>query len=266
MGRLKGWIADLERRVSWMNAANISFVTSFGGPVAFVLWALTIIFALREGGMPLVLALVDLIKGIAWPAAIVAVLLLFRADVSRLIPRLREIGPTGAKLDPAQKADAQRAAAEQVSDPSRIVLKDLPGLARTDAIANLERVLHAALVNIPPEEQVDRLVRLLAEARIATEFEKIYRLIFGSQIAGLRELNSRHSVPTAEARRRFDEEVVPANPDFYRGEQFTFEQWLGFLRNSGLVAEAEERLSLTPLGKDFLGYLTALGLREDRPL
>jgi hypothetical protein len=261
---------------------------------------------------------VDLLKGVAWPAAALiggaVVLKRYDEEIRDLIPRIQEaigwkFGPRPPNEEQAQVGSAIAASnaaalanpkvvlhsptvekgasiaisgnpqagsspvavggdassAGALTDPTQIVLKDLPGLGRTPAIADLERLLHAALNqgDDSNEDRIDRLVRLLAEARIATEFERIYRIIFGSQIRGLRILNQEGAIPIADARQRFNA-VIKDFPDFYNSN--SFDSWINFLIEVALVAkDNKDMLILTPLGKDFLHFLTQRGYSENRP-
>ncbi|GGJ21798.1 hypothetical protein GCM10011320_31310 [Neoroseomonas lacus] len=151
------------------------------------------------------------------------------------------------------------------TEPGEVKLKDLPGLDRSQAIGDLERLLHVALEKegVPQEDRVDRLIRLLSEARIEADFERIYRVIYGSQIRGLRMLGSEGRISLADARKRFDA-VISDYPGFYK--EGSFDEWLAFLTRMALVAKTEEdMLALTPLGQDFLVFLARRGYSDAKP-
>jgi hypothetical protein len=64
--------------------------------------------------------------------------------------------------------------------------------SNSPAIERLERQLHtqlSAITNVSEDEKRDLLVRILAQAQLEAAFERIYNIIFGSQIAFLRRLN-----------------------------------------------------------------------------
>jgi hypothetical protein len=143
-------------------------------------------------------AIVDLLKGVSWPAALIIIALAFRSEFRSLLPRLRRFGPTGAEFDAAEK---QQTTSETISTTKE--LKELPGFPRTPAIENLERQFHTSLEYIEGDKRKDVLVRLLAQARLETAFERIYRLIFGSQIALLKRLNGTSLITIDEARSLF---------------------------------------------------------------
>ncbi|QHO77810.1 hypothetical protein ACH79_39615 [Bradyrhizobium sp. CCBAU 051011] len=89
--------------------------------------------------------LVDLVKAVAWPAAVFALGFLFRSDVRALFPRLKKAGPTGLEFDPAR----------QVLSAAPRELWELPGFPdRSPMIAKVEAELHAELGIIDPEKQI----------------------------------------------------------------------------------------------------------------
>jgi hypothetical protein len=141
-------------------------------------------------------------------------------------------------------------------------LKELPGLTRTPPIAAIEKSIHKALEIYKPETYVDLLVRHLAQSRLETVFERVYGAIYGSQIAGLRELIKRGGkISMADAVKGFDEaksrSAFPAN--------FTFDLWLQFLKAFDFIEAEDNEIRITDIGKDFLLYLSARGLPENKP-
>jgi hypothetical protein len=211
--------------------------------------------------MRLLVAYFDLLKGIAWPLAVIIIAVVFKNDIRAILPRMRKAGPAGIELDPAEQQRAASTAVATSTPPGE--LRALPGYIRSEPIAAIERSLHAALQQVPEGDRIDVLVRELAQARLERVFERIYNLIFGSQILGLRRLNERPSVTIDEAR-AFFEEFRQANPDAYGS--IGFEEWLGFLLNQGLVTRDGSSIAITDLGRDFLFYLAANRLPEGKPL
>ena len=65
----------------------------------------------------------------------------------------------------------------------------------------------------------------------------------------------------AEAVKFFDE-VKSRQPQYY--EKLDFASWSGFLRNFNLIKVESDVLEITPMGTDFLIYLTANSLPENK--
>ena len=131
-------------------------------------------------------------------------------------------------------------------------------------ITKVETELHAELGIIDPEKQIDVLVRHLAIARLSRNFEQIYRIIFGSQIAGLTALAAAPNgeAPASEASAYFDT-IKAKFPEFY--EKSNFEQWIQYPINADLIERLSDRLKITDMGREFLTYLTAVKLPIEKP-
>jgi hypothetical protein len=179
---------------------------------------------------------------------------MFRSDVRALFPRLKKAGPTGLEFDPSR----------QVLSAVTRELQELPGFpARTPMITKVETELHAELGIIDPEKQIDVLVRHLAVARLGRNFEQIYRVIFGSQIAGLKALASASGGSTSrEESASFFDGVKAKFPEFY--EKNTFDEWIQYPKTAGVVTETGDQISITELGREFLLYLSAVQLSENK--
>jgi hypothetical protein len=201
--------------------------------------------------MELLLALVDLLKALAWPVLVGGFLWYFRQEVKTLFDRLKKLGAAGAEFDDAKQS---------VMLPKLDIdnLREFPNLGRTPFMGDLEKVLlsHLTLVNAP--DQIPLLVRNLAQCRLELTFERIHSAIFNSQIEGLRKLEEAGGkVKKAEAE-TFFENVKSAYPDFY--ETLSFEQWASFLIRSDLIIIRQDEVQLLPLGKEYLLYLGAVAM------
>jgi hypothetical protein len=170
---------------------------------------------------------------------------------------VREAGPNGVKLDP--RTEQKNTSALEPGE-----LTEFRGITRTDFLARTERELRSNLLrrsDVAPDKRLDFVLRLLAQAQIEATFERIYRLIFGSQISGLRELNARRQVTLAEAKQFYDG-VAKQYPQVY--PKYSFEEWLGFLRSQGLVSANDGKVIMTDMADDFLLYLITRHLPENK--
>ena len=98
---------------------------------------------------------------------------------------------------------------------------------------------------------------MITDLYLALEFEKIYRLIFGSQIHLLFLLRDKggSSLPVGEARNIYLESKE-IWPDIYKN--YAFEAWLQYLTiHSEVIEENEKGLKITQEGIAFLNYITA---------
>ena len=101
-----------------------------------------------------------------------------------------------------------------------------------------------------------------AQSNAAWICERIYRLIFGSQIDALQYLNS-DSPADREVIQIYFDAAATAHPDVHEGR--TYEVWLGFLISWKLVQVVEDEISISLLGRFFLQYVTQQGLSLQRP-
>ncbi|MCC6718773.1 MAG: hypothetical protein IT555_12885 [Acetobacteraceae bacterium] len=201
--------------------------------------------------------IVSALKEIAWPLAAGLIAFAYRSDIRSLLPRVSKAGLSGVELDPIQ---SQQKVADSNKPPGQ--LKQLPGLSRTLLIEEVEKNLHKELEEIKEDDRITLLVRVLAQSRLETLFERIYRVIFGSQIDGLKKLKSMSSVSLDEARNFFETYRIK-NPEVYT--DYGFDGWIGFLINEKLIMLENDRVSITEIGRDFLTYLGARGLRLTKP-
>ena len=99
------------------------------------------------------------------------------------------------------------------------------------------------------------LVRALAAANIIQHFERVYGVLWASQLVCLRYLNPRDNganrseiIPVYEAAKN-------EYPSWY--QDYSFDRWLGFLKQMNLVLERDSKLVITVAGREFLKYLVA---------
>jgi hypothetical protein len=160
--------------------------------------------------------------------------------------------------------EATVGAAEQLQEarkpPIEAAIQTAAPAARP-AVADLEGRLRAQLVG-DQAQQTGVLLRELAETRVRAGHESIYRLIFGSQIQALKQLDLRGTATVQEARQYYDN-LIPLHPDLY--PNYPFESWLNFLVAMLLVQRDGDLLSTTIYGHDFLMYLTANRISEAKP-
>ena len=115
-----------------------------------------------------------------------------------------------------------------------------------------------------PTEKV--LIRHLAGTQIALEFERIYNLIFGSQIKLLKELNVK--IPDGKTEVEvFNgiDRVIQQHFDYLK--DWTKEQYLNLLYVNNLILKDEDdRIKITVKGVEFVSWIVRNGMIEDKQL
>ena len=115
----------------------------------------------------------------------------------------------------------------------------------------------------PSEPETYRvLVTAIAAAGTILEFERLYNVIWASQIEILRAANER-IVSDEEARKHY-ETASRMNPLFYRN--YSFEQYTRFLIDQNVLAQPSPgQYRITVKGQAFLVFLVNTGKPLQRP-
>lgn len=192
----------------------------------------------------------------AWPGAVLLLAWCFRTEIKEALPRVKEVGPTGVKMNDAP----QQQRVGPVDSPKELSPVELGEPSK--AIRLVEEKLNQQILEISADKRLPILLRELAQCRIFLHFERVYRIIFGSQIRALQSLNERPKVSVSEAIRFYDDVVKEFSP-FY--DDFSFERWSGFLINNSLVEMSEGYYVITDAGREFLHFITEARLPLEKP-
>jgi hypothetical protein len=115
---------------------------------------------------------------------------------------------------------------------------------------------------IGPGQREELLIQLLAGALTREGWERIYLLIFGSQMRLLQILNQTPGGLPEHDIRSVYEAGASDHRDLYKA--ITFESWMSFVETTGLISRGGEKLLITPYGRGFLKYLVGQGLPFER--
>lgn len=203
----------------------------------------------------------ELIKTLisSWPLVAlilgVVALFLFRKALTLFLVRADEVGVAGVKVTARTQEQRQINAAPQISKAEELA-KPFQSPLLLEVEENIRKNL-----DVFSKDRIERekaLIKVLATNQIAVDFERTYRLIFGSQLAVLHALGSSSSVlEDPEMLRPYYEQAKSKYSDFYGS--YGFENWLGFLKGSFLITEQQDKVGITVRGKEFLKYLIDQG-------
>jgi len=196
----------------------------------------------------------DLLRGVAWPVAIIWIATLFHREIKTLILQIREVGPKGMRIAPSvqSEADSDKITGEKIS---KLKLEDLK-----DPVAiQIEDSTRKILKEIPEDEREARLIRALTLSQINKDFMLIYSNIFGSQIRALRTLNS-GPISTAEASKYFG----ALKMEFPVFTSWNIDSYLRYLIHWKLIEQHESEYYITETGRNFLRFIVDNRLSEDR--
>jgi hypothetical protein len=212
----------------------------------------------------------DLANELKWPVviAIVAIvaIAICRNEVRDFIRRTYWISPTAVKAtrQNPQIASSSTHSVPAISSPDFGV--QLSATVDPYVLAQRVNTIYADFDSrgIRPGEREEPLIQLLAAALTREFWERVYLLIFGSQIRLLQKLNESPQGIAGEEIRDIYQTAASQYHDFYRN--FTFENWINFTDASSLTTkESDGRHFITHSGRGFLKYLVAQGLSPDRP-
>jgi len=196
-----------------------------------------------------------------WMALAVVVIfviffLIFRKKILELLDRVKSISKDGVALDSKQQEtkseiDPQKEAEKLMRQFDSALIRETEDIMKEE----LNRK------NLLGTEGIPVLTRYVAALSIAYSFSETYRIIYGSQLNLLDYLNTQNPQPAA-ALRGFYNSAASQYPIYYTA--YTFEQWLGFLRDRLLIREDGSLIGITVRGREFLTYLTTAGLSRQK--
>lgn len=182
-------------------------------------------------------------------ATLIFVFRTYRDEIGRLIDRINELrgpGGTGLGMAPSQQSPEE---AEPSIEGDNELLEEI--------ISDYERELAERQEERQQSEQA--LIAELVSAQIDLDFERIYRVIFGSQVQALRALRDVHpaSVPRTLVEPIFGAVKAQFSDAF---AAWSFEMWIAFLLREGYGGSLVEQLGdgtfrLTLKGSTFLDYV-----------
>jgi hypothetical protein len=121
-----------------------------------------------------------------------------------------------------------------------------------DGLKNTRQYL-AEKIGPDPKDQIEALIYLTSSLNVQIAHERNYNVIFGSQLQLLAQANGAGGVRPIVARNLY-EAAKSTHPEVYR--TFSFEQWIGFLQEGGLITvESSGNYLLTSYGRGFLKYI-----------
>ena len=211
--------------------------------------------------------------GWALPFAAVGlvVVLVLSPSLRRLIDRMRSLTIGGNK---AEMSEPQQQQVEQA--PAEILPAAVPGRPELppppiSPLEPIERDIRQRLQVTAPDDAQTQLawaIRVAANTAMERDMEVTYRIIFGSQIAALKDANVRGGMITIQRAQEIYDQAKRRFPELY--EARSFEEWADFILLRGLATRPAEPVGpgstshITENGKQFLHFMVAKGLSEDR--
>jgi hypothetical protein len=184
----------------------------------------------------------------AWPVVVLIIALVaifaFKQPITRFLDRAHKISAPGVQASTHEQQINQQ---DTRSVEELLKAFDSPALRmREDAIRmDLD---NRKITDSKAREQI--LIRHLASAFNSLDFENKYRAIWGSQLQVLGQLNSSTEPTSRELFKPVYEQAAGLNPEVFKN--YSFDQWLDFLRQILLIVEKDGTLQISIEGREFL--------------
>ena len=207
----------------------------------------------------------EFLKNLEWQHLLfvfaVLFIFVFRKSLEGLISRITSIGKSGVKTSAAPEAQRELEKKEAAQEFLRAIGDSI-------VLQEAEERIRSSLKEKGLETEGDTisvLIRHLAVTQILVEFERIYNLIFGSQIWLLKKLNELvgQGIPEHIVRSHFEDVK-----ELYKDQlgEWSLDQYLKFLLDRSLILCREGNYHITNLGVEFLTWMARNGRSENKNL
>ena len=208
------------------------------------------------------------VEALKWPGVVlicfVSVVFFFKQQVANFLGRVNSVGKDGLKAAPPTQPEQQ--AKQEIEREKNKNVQELTQAFSSVAVRERESFIKAELQKRHLDytgDTIDVLITHLAHAQMALQFEQTYKLIFGSQIYFLKQVNMKGMVSEAELATHFEHVKKLFAPTF---DAWTSDGYILYLINNGLLKKEGNTYVLTNLGLEFLPWVVRRGYSETPPL
>jgi hypothetical protein len=195
----------------------------------------------------------------AWPVAVVVICIKLKQPLEKLLSRLTSAKHKDTELGFSPEAQNAPKLESNVSVADAIP-QDALGL-----IAEQEAIIYKTLENLKIENAEDKvkvLAKHYANLQIQSEYNQINSTIYNSQLLLLQALNVQATSVELSFFNSYYDAAKNSYPDFY--ETYSFEAWLNYMKNRGVINTKDEKYFITVLGRGFLMAITEAGVNQKR--
>ena len=208
-----------------------------------------------ENVIPIINAVSPIVESIAWPLIVLLILILYQNTFSNILKilasRVSKLGTKGIDFEALPKQKNINESIQEKESLNEVLDNMNLGLIKEyQDILTPEFETGAKKHNLTVE---DFLRAKTTELYLAWHYEKIYRVIFGTQILALQTLNATGLKSTKSAIQAIYDRAVSDNAGFYDG--ISYENWLSFLETNDLIIINEDNVEISIEGQGFLNYI-----------
>jgi len=206
--------------------------------------------------------IVKALEILAWPLVLFIIFLMLKTPIKDFLNRIKSIGYKGAGIEtvPFKKQSEEESPIEILrKEKPNEYLEKIKGYFSPETIELVkEAVIKESQVDTyeTPEEREEVLFTYSQLLHLTKHFNNIYSSIYGSQINILTRLNS-SVFETKETLQGYYEFAKASFPKTY--ENYSYDNYLNYLKSFSLIIEEAGAINLTILGKDFLKYILESG-------
>lgn len=204
---------------------------------------------------PTWLAIVDSLKWIVFVTIIIIVAIVYRKKWIKWLGK-----STGIKIDAfGLKFESEQQQNFPIKEEKSLLEKTLTIFTTETMDLFKSFVLKETKYDLllTDKEKYETLLKYSVSLYIIYKFERIYDLIYGTQIIILQDLNSK-GPQTQEIFKFYFDQTREKHPDIF--DKAEAEKYAQFLYDFDLITNTkEQRISITFFGRDFLKYLVASG-------
>jgi len=209
----------------------------------------------------------EVLKIIVWPITVILIVLLiiflFKKSINDLIKRISgfKYGKLGADIVQHRQEKTDKALFEQDQEarPNQAIEKAL-GLFSPSTLEKIKKLVeNESKINeiSEPHLKIEVLSKYSQALYIIFSFERLYNIIFGSQLYILDFVNTNNS-QTRESLKVFYDNATEKNPGFF--DSYSYDEYLDFLISYELILfNKDGTCNITWFGRDFLKFLIETG-------
>lgn len=184
----------------------------------------------------------------------------FRQNIKRMLDRTKQIGKNGVIFEPAQNPPPTTILENQ--NKSQQILQGLTTLPTINTNLSIVDKYIASQPTQDPQETINFLKRDLADVYFILRCERVYGIIFGSQIQLLKLLQKS---PFGLNQQAIDGYFNDAAKIYTEHGDFDSNKYMQFLIQAELIMISDDTYHITTFGSDFLTWLQRSGSSENKP-
>jgi hypothetical protein len=183
--------------------------------------------------------LLEYVRVLVWPGVVsLSLFVFFKENLINLINRIKDLEVFGVKVSANQ---------QKIEIPPQSEVEDYKSIAndyktKIDELGSSNEKIKQELIN----------------TQIYLDFERIYRLIFGSQIDILKSLRMAGIIGEPTSNLIFS--FVVTQRMYSLLSSWSFTQYISFLSSSNLITFKDDKYFITEKGNGFLTYIEFLNL------